>query len=132
MSYYLIKAVILLLQSCILDLQILKLRTITLFKTIIPIMIMAIATKIIIIIATIIIITIIIIIMIIIVIIIIVTITITVVIMKLKLSRILQFYYFWGVIAVQGVIYHQRVRKGVIKLQRIISKLKEAFIPTAI
>ena len=52
--------------------------------------------------------------------------------MKLKLSRILQFYYFWGVIAVQGVIYHQRVRKGVIKLQRIISKLKEAFIPTAI
>ena len=124
MSYYLIKAVILLLQSCILDLQILKLRTITLFKTIIPIMIMAIAT--------IIIITIIIIIMIIIVIIIIVTITITVVIMKLKLSRILQFYYFWGVIAVQGVIYHQRVRKGVIKLQRIISKLKEAFIPTAI
>ena len=94
---------------------------------------MAIATTIIITIATIIIITIIIIIiMIIIVIIIIVTITITVVIMKLKLSRILQFYYFWGVIAVQGVIYHQRVRKGVIKLQRIISKLKEAFIPTAI
>ena len=125
MSYYLIKAVILLLQSCILDLQILKLRTITLFKTIIPIMIMAIATIIIITI-------IIIIIMIIIVIIIIVTITIIVVIMKLKLSRILQFYYFWGVIAVQGVIYHQRVRKGVIKLQRIISKLKEAFIPTAI
>ena len=94
---------------------------------------MAIATTIIITIATIIIITIIIIIiMIIIVIIIIVTITIIVVIMKLKLSRILQFYYFWGVIAVQGVIYHQRVRKGVIKLQRIISKLKEAFIPTAI
>ena len=32
----------------------------------------------------------------------------------------------------QGVISHPRVRKGVMKLQQIISKHKQAYIPTAI
>ena len=36
------------------------------------------------------------------------------------------------VIAAQGVIYNPRVRKGVIKLQQIISKHKQAYIPTAV
>ena len=34
---------------------------------------------------------------------------------------------FDGVIAAQGVISHPRVRKGVIKLQQIISKHKHIF-----
>ena len=37
-----------------------------------------------------------------------------------------------GVTAAQGVICHPRVRKGVIELQQIISKHKQAYIPTAI
>ena len=39
---------------------------------------------------------------------------------------------FGGVIAAQSVICHPRLRKGVIKLQQIISKHKQAYIPTAI
>ena len=35
-------------------------------------------------------------------------------------------------VAAQGIICHLRVRKDVIKLQQIISKHKQAFIPTAI
>ena len=37
-----------------------------------------------------------------------------------------------GVIAAQGILCHPLVRKGVIKLQHIISENKEAFISTAI
>ena len=39
---------------------------------------------------------------------------------------------FWGVIAAQGVICDPWVRKGVIKLQQIISKRKQTFIPIPI
>ena len=39
---------------------------------------------------------------------------------------------FGGIIAAQGVLCHQRFRTGVTKLQQIISKDKQSFIPTAI
>ena len=42
------------------------------------------------------------------------------------------FQYFLGVIAAQSVVYHPRVRKGVIKLRQIISKHKQAFNATVI
>ena len=43
------------------------------------------------------------------------------------------FHNFGGVIAAQDVIGYLRVRKGVMKLQQIINKHKQAsFIPTAI
>ena len=49
-----------------------------------------------------------------------------------KLEKWHCFQNFGGVIAAQGVIYHARVRKYVIKLQQIINKHKQAFISTAI
>ena len=39
---------------------------------------------------------------------------------------------FWGVIAAQGVICHPQLRKGVVKLQQVMSKHKQAFTTTAI
>ena len=42
------------------------------------------------------------------------------------------FHNFEGVIAVQCVICNRQIRKGVIKLKQIVSKHKQAFIPTAI
>ena len=50
---------------------------------------------------------------------------------KLEKMTYFVFYNFQGVIAAQGVSCHLRVRKGVIKLQQIISNHKQAF-PTAI
>ena len=49
---------------------------------------------------------------------------------KISENDISYFHYFGCVIAAQGVIYHPRVRIGVIKLQQIISKHKQAFIPS--
>ena len=49
-----------------------------------------------------------------------------------KLEKIFCFHNFGSVIAAQGVISHPGVRKGIIKLQQIISKHKQAYIPTAI
>ena len=52
--------------------------------------------------------------------------------LKFRKSYIFCFHNFGGAIATQGVITHSRVRKGVIKLQQIISKHKQAYIVTAI
>ena len=41
---------------------------------------------------------------------------------KIRKNHMFCFNNFWGVTAAQGVIYHPRVRKAVIKLQQIISK----------
>ena len=47
-------------------------------------------------------------------------------------NNIFSFHNSAGVIAAQGILCHPLVRKGVIKLQHIISENKEAFISTAI
>ena len=51
---------------------------------------------------------------------------------KIRRNDIFCFPSFGGAIATQGVICHPRVRKDVIKLQQIISKHNQAYIPTAI
>ena len=51
---------------------------------------------------------------------------------KMRKNDIFCFHNFGGAIAAQVVYCHPRVIKGVIKLQEIISKHKQAFIPTTI
>ena len=51
---------------------------------------------------------------------------------KIRKNDLFCFHNFRGVIATQGIICHPGVRKVVIKLQQILSKHKQAFIPTAI
>ena len=50
----------------------------------------------------------------------------------MRKNDIFCFHNFGGAIDAQGVTCHRRVRKGVIKLQQIISKHKQAYNPTAI